>query len=1383
MPQIKKLYLYIILLFTYSFLFALEENTNNKDSVDQDWYSTVIEKLQKEEYNISYSENIKSYQSPNRNNNLRFVYNQNGFSVKPRVTEISLDNDFNIPHIEAKKENIKKIKDWNAEFTVLGYGRGNKIENTFTGTDIIVENNTAYIEDENMRIDYINNKEGMRQNFIIQNKPKEQKGHLRLKFKIETKQRVVVGANALIIRDDETEFMKYSSLKIWDADGKKLRGWFNSAENKINSEIKNIQIVVNDKDAVYPITIDPLSTTPNWSVESNQSGANYGWSVATAGDVNGDGYSDIIVGAKNYTDTFLEDGKVFVYYGSATGFLTTADWSAIGEEGNAHFGYSVATAGDVNADGYSDIIIGAPDQDDLSNTSSVGKAYVYHGSPTGLSQTADWTKFFLHELAAFGNSVSTAGDVNGDGYSDVIIGQYKKDYNNVSEVFFDDGAAYVFHGSPSGLSTNADWSFEQDQLQENFGVSVATAGDVNGDGYSDVIVGASGSSGGNVARVFFGSTTGLSTTISWGVSNSDGGVDGRFAYVVATAGDVNGDGYSDVIVGNYQADNGATEIHEGKVYLYYGSSTGPSGFPDWTAEGNQAGAFFGYSVATAGDINGDGYADVIIGAIDDGTNARKGKIYVYNGSENGLPATANWTADGANNDDYLGSSVATAGDVNGDGFSDIIAGAYFYSNSEGQEGAAFVYKGSAGGLSNTNNWNTESNQANELYGYSVSTAGDVNGDGYSDVIIGAHGNNANTGKCYIYFGGTSLNTTANVTMTGEVAINYFGSSVSTAGDVNGDGYSDVIVGAFGNNSFTGKSYIYFGGSSMNDIADVTMTGEATNDDFGWSVSTAGDVNGDGYSDVIVGARKNNNSNGKSYIFFGSPTIGGIITAITADVTMTGEVANNYFGSSVSTAGDVNGDGYSDVIVGAFGNTFNRGKSYIYFGSSSMNNIADATMIGNFHEDKFGSSVSTAGDVNGDGYSDVIVGAFLAKNGGVIEGRAYVYHGSLSGLSTVPDWTAESNQENAYYGLSVSTAGDVNGDGYSDIIVGASYYDNASYSDGGRVFVYLGSQTGLSTTPKWEKGMSQTGAQLGHSVSTAGDVNGDGYSDVIVGVPFFDNGETDEGGALVFYGNEGGGLKARVRQYKPGTTDVIAAGGLSETDGEVRFRTGGKSPFGRADGRMVYEYKSSGQPFSSGNNKITNSVENSGVGSFTDLGSNSLTGKALTEDVTGIPTNSSYKWRARVEYNLVNNPYQKYGPWRYFNNFAAKIADGFKPMSVGIAPILVDIKIFLEGPYNNTTTNMNASLTVPFDSPYPEDPVHVEPIPNNNIVDWALVELRDKNDSSVIISSRSAFIKKSGVIVDLDGSSSLQFSKPIGDYYIVVKHRNHLGVMSSSAVGL
>ena len=162
--------------------------------------------------------------------------------------------------------------------------------------------------------------------------------------------------------------------------------------------------------------------------------------------------------------------------------------------------------------------------------------------------------------------------------------------------------------------------------------------------------------------------------------------------------------------------------------------------------------------------------------------------------------------------------------------------------------------------------------AGSNFGYSVSGAGDVNGDGYDDIIIGAYGYSSFTGRAYIYFGGLSMNTVADVTLTGVSASNFFGYSVSNAGDVNGDGYSDVVVGAYGYSSSTGRAYIYFGGLTMNNTVDVTLTGESTSNLFGISVSSSGDVNSDGYSDVLVGASGYSSSTGRAYIYFGGSSM-------------------------------------------------------------------------------------------------------------------------------------------------------------------------------------------------------------------------------------------------------------------------------------------------------------------------------------------------------------------------------------------------------------------------------------------------------------------------------------------------------------------------------
>ena len=265
-------------------------------------------------------------------------------------------------------------------------------------------------------------------------------------------------------------------------------------------------------------------------------------------------------------------------------------------------------------------------------------------------------------------------------------------------------------------------------------------------------------------------------------------------------------------------------------------------------------------------------------------------------------------------------------------------------------------------------------------------------------------------------------------------------------------------------------------------------------------ATAGDVNGDGYSDAIVGAFGYDNGQpyeGRVYVFHGSAAGLELLPAWTAE----GNQQYAAYGVSAGTAGDVNGDGYSDIVVGADhydSGQLNEGRAYVYLGSATGLATGPA-WTGECDQDEawFGASVGTAGDVNGDGYSDVIVGADGYNNGQTDEGRAYLYHGSPTGLDAVPDWMAEGDQAEAYFGHSVGTAGDVNGDGYSDVIVSAWYYDNGQ-ADEGQVYVYHGSAVGLATDPAWTAESDQAAAWFGTSVGTAGDVNGDGYSDVIVG---------------------------------------------------------------------------------------------------------------------------------------------------------------------------------------------------------------------------------------------------------------------------------------------
>jgi membrane-associated phospholipid phosphatase len=402
----------------------------------------------------------------------------------------------------------------------------------------------------------------------------------------------------------------------------------------------------------------------------------------------------------------------------------------------------------------------------------------------------------------------------------------------------------------------------------------------------------------------------------------------------------------------------------------------------------------------------------------------------------------------------------------------------------------------------------------EGLGIIVAGPGDLNADGYDDVFIGAFLSDAvgvDGGRAYVHFGGPGMSTTPSLTLNGQAAGDNFG-LVGSAGDVNGDGHPDLIVGANMNDAFgtsVGRAYLYFGGPGMDAIADWTVTGEASNDLFGSRVAGVGDVNGDGYDDVIVGAIANSSRRGRAYLYLGGPGMDDV-----ADLTMTGEAAYDEFGL-VGRAGDLNGDGYDDVVVGGWladPGLPNRGRAYVYFGGPSMDSVADLTLNGEGAGDRFGVSVRCAGDVNGDGHDDLIVGAYLNDAGGIDNGRAYVYFGGPA-LDAVPDRILTGRESGAGFGKGVSGAGDVNQDGFDDVIVG-EYVSDAGGYDSGRAHVFFG---GPVMDDVSDMTITGEGAydHLGYWVDGAGDLNADGFADVIVGAYHNDAGGFDAGRAYVY----------------------------------------------------------------------------------------------------------------------------------------------------------------------------------------------------------------------------------------------------------------------------
>ena len=549
------------------------------------------------------------------------------------------------------------------------------------------------------------------------------------------------------------------------------------------------------------------------------------------------------------------------------------------------------------------------------------------------------------------------------------------------------------------------------------------------------------------------------------------------------------------------------------------------------------------AVSRAGDINGDGIDDLIIGApradksgdFYDGRDS--GKSYVIFGNSNGftpslklseLDGTNGFVLQGIDLYDYSGSSVSGAGDINGDGFDDLIIGApnagylfeYRFGPANIGQGESYVVFGSTSfdaslelsELDGTNGFVLEGIDERYHTGQSISEAGDINGDGFDDLIIGAPGAgtsifyyrysyNSDRGESYVIFG-SSNGFDANINLAELDGTNGFvlkgiddnddsGSSVSGAGDINGDGLDDLIIGAPGagnvvgryvgyDNDFKdvygfyyndrrGESYVIFGSRSgfeasvdlgaLDGSNGFVLKGINSGDRSGYSVSGAGDINGDGFDDLIIGAvgveslnySPDDEARSESYVVFGSGR------GFSASVDLGSLDGSNGFvlkginsgdrsGISVSRAGDINSDGFDDLIIGADGadsNFYGRaGESYVVYGRSGFEASLEPSDLdgsngfvlkGINSGDRLGNSVSGAGDINDDGFDDLIISALNA-------GESYVVFGSAPVTSLVG--TEDSNTL-----VDLDDVNLISGRGGNDTIAGLTGDDEIFGGDG------------------------------------------------------------------------------------------------------------------------------------------------------------------------------------------------------------------------------------------------------------------------------------------------------------------------------------------------
>jgi len=1180
--------------------------------------------------------NARGLQAPNRANGLRTYFAPAGVSLHDRANA-------DAPPL--------------LDLSLSGVGRSERLASVLPGE---VTHDRARVEIHRPGLDewYVNSPAGLEQGFTVEKRP-EGEGDLVLELRFADATAVEDGGGAVLFHTATGRSLRCGALRAQDARDHPLTARFELAG------ADRLRLVVADAGAAYPLTVDPLLTgTFDTTFEGDETGGDLGVSVAI-GDTDGDGYADVVIGADDYDAGQSGEGAVFLFDGGPSGIANagpaTADALLQGNQANASFGRSVAT-GDFNGDGYADVVISAP------GYGSRGGVFIFPGGLFGLqdgnpgsAQTA------LLGTGSFrlGYDASCAGDVNRDGYDDLITTSSGEGGSGDVWIFLGGPA-----GIPSGLATSAATHLTSSDVY--FGGTSAGAGDVNGDGFDDVIVGDVGpNSFTGAAYVFLGSASGIASGTSASAATTlTGSVAEEEFGVAASAADVNGDGYADVIVG---APTYGTS-HNGAAYVFLGSPSGiASGSPAVAATAllsDASSANFGISVA-AGDLNGDGYADVVIGASGySGASASEGAAFVFLGGPSGVPSTTTLASayarlTGSQASDGFGSALAV-GDVNGDGYADVSIGAHLFGGTSSHEGAAYVSLGGSGYPSGFVPGATiETNQADADLGQTVVDAGDLNGDGFDDVAVGAPFydlGETDEGIVLVFNGSANglpavlSQASASALIQGNQASLHLGTAIAGAGDVNGDGYGDLLVGAPALGS-GGTALLYLGSatgipaSSSPANASAAVTSDLAGAGLGAVVAGIGDVNGDGFADIAIGAPNYDSLHGGGAVFVFDGSLAGIGSGstVTASAKLVGGQAQIGFGSTLAGAGDVNGDGYSDLAVGVpeYSNgqesegavlVFQGSATGIASGSLASANTRIESNLANVSLGQGGGAggIAGAGDFNGDGYDDLVIGDTELGAGG---GGVLLYLGGPSGIPNGSVATASaSSTSNGALGASVAGVGDINGDGLADVGVGAPLQVRSGHE--GVAGLILGNSA-LVFLPGGVESPQSSPTFFSYALAGA-DVNGDGYSDLLVGAPLYSDPESEEGAVLLFYGSQlERGRTVRLRQRRADTASAqLAPLGRAVSLNGFSAELTASDPNGRGRVAATFQACPRGSAFGSASCVSTTTP-------FTLVGG-STPSALLATTFSTLAANTLYHWRARVLYADAAGaipPNPAHGAWR------------------------------------------------------------------------------------------------------------------------------------------